>query len=43
MWKISKPKDQKKKKGKKQQYGLERYKTLSEDESIRLVDYRKNI
>ena len=33
----------KKKKGKKQQYGLERYKTLSEDESIKLVDYRKNI
>ena len=42
MWKISKPKDQKKK-GKEQQYGLERYKTLSEDESIKLVDYRKNI
>ena len=33
----------KKKKGKEQQYGLERYKTLSEDESIKLVDYRKNI
>ena len=31
----------KKKEKKKQQYGRERYKTLSEDEKNKLVEYRK--
>ena len=31
----------KKKKGKKQEYGCERYKNLSEDEKQKLVEYRK--
>ena len=31
----------KKKKKKKQQYGCERYKNLSEDEELKLVEYRK--
>ena len=30
-----------KKKTKKQQYGRERYKNLSEDEKLKLVEYRK--
>ena len=34
---------QKKKKNKKQQYGCEDYKNLSEDEKQKLVEYRKKI
>ena len=33
----------KKKKEKKRQYGCERYKNLSKDETQKLVEYRKNI
>ena len=33
----------KEEKEKKQQYGCERYKNLSEDEKQKLVEYRKNI
>ena len=33
----------KKKKGKRQQYGCEHYKSLSEDEKQKLVEYKKNM